>query len=262
MRLIICAIALVAVGGSAVIKAMEKEETVEKSDLNKALFEAVRNSDTTKVLNLLKAGADVNARDNNGETPLHLATRNDDLLMVEFLLKRGANFAAKDKNGKSPLDIAFDYSSDEVINLLEEARVKKEGPAELDDAIDERYTKDFENILKSGVDVNNKQFGETPLSKVISHRRGPEKVQLLLKYGANPNIKDSKGQTPLRKAIEWASPSNKQESSERKLVKIKLLLNYGADMYAPDDQGKTPIEFAREQGLKDVIDILEASKIR
>ena len=53
---------------------------------------------------LLKHGADVNAKDNYGETPLHYAmqsSRRQDV--AQLLLKHGADVNAKDNNGRTPL---------------------------------------------------------------------------------------------------------------------------------------------------------------
>jgi ankyrin repeat protein len=53
----------------------------------------------------LDHGADVNAADATGNTPLHLAvTSSDDL--VRLLAQRGANLNAKDQSGRTPLDVA------------------------------------------------------------------------------------------------------------------------------------------------------------
>ena len=58
---------------------------------------------------LLKAGADINARDKGGWTPLMRAARwNQNPEVIEVLLKAGANARAKDKQGKTALDYAKD----------------------------------------------------------------------------------------------------------------------------------------------------------
>ena len=50
--------------------------------------------------------ADINARDKNGQTPLHYASSKNLNDMVEFFIARGADVNAKDNNGKTPLDVA------------------------------------------------------------------------------------------------------------------------------------------------------------
>ena len=56
---------------------------------------------------LLKAVADVNAKDNKGWSPLHVAAAfNPSPAVLEVLLKAGADVNAKDKDGETPLHFA------------------------------------------------------------------------------------------------------------------------------------------------------------
>ena len=60
----------------------------------------------------LAAGADVNAKGEEGETPLHTAVSNDHKEIAELLIKEGANVNAKYKNGFTPLDLAKGETAD------------------------------------------------------------------------------------------------------------------------------------------------------
>jgi ankyrin repeat protein len=60
----------------------------------------------------LAHGANVNARDNAGMTPLHLAVGANSQPMVELLIAHGANVNAKDKDGNTPLDLWLKRGSD------------------------------------------------------------------------------------------------------------------------------------------------------
>jgi hypothetical protein len=65
---------------------------------------------------LMERGADVNARDKNYETPLHLACYAPDPKLVQMLLDCGANVNAEDNRGRTPLHRVFleaKYYSDE-----------------------------------------------------------------------------------------------------------------------------------------------------
>jgi len=67
---------------------------------------------------LLEAGADPNARDSAGRTPLHAHARHADKGIVEALLNGGANAKAKDNDGWTPLDVARERGLEEIVELL------------------------------------------------------------------------------------------------------------------------------------------------
>jgi ankyrin repeat protein len=63
------------------------------------LYEATRDGDIKKVKSLIADGVDVNSRDWNGGTPLHLAVSHGGPDLVELLLDHGADINATDKYG-------------------------------------------------------------------------------------------------------------------------------------------------------------------
>jgi ankyrin repeat protein len=82
------------------------------------------NHDDPRVVRLLiERGADPNSRSSKGFTPLHFASKNGRVEIARVLIEHGANVEAKDGEGRTPLDIASEQKREEVINLLSEHRV-------------------------------------------------------------------------------------------------------------------------------------------
>ena len=70
-----------------------------------ALHCAARKGHSAVVIELIKAGADLNATGMNGETPLHVATRTGEACVVAILLGAGADAKKVDNEGRKPLEV-------------------------------------------------------------------------------------------------------------------------------------------------------------
>jgi len=82
-----------------------------------ALIDAAADGNIEVVKQLLAAGANVNAKNKWGGTPLHWAARGGHKEIVELLIAKGVNVNAKDDEGETPLDQAG-TSWPEISDLL------------------------------------------------------------------------------------------------------------------------------------------------
>jgi ankyrin repeat protein len=107
------------------------EEMVEFLNSQKEKFIAQRAKDTAlylanatkrdglKILSrLIKGGANVNARDENGQTPLMAAAKAGKLKLAEFFIKNKADLNAKDNRGKTALMYAVEAGRTRTAHLL------------------------------------------------------------------------------------------------------------------------------------------------
>ena len=163
---------------------------------------------------LLVAGANANAADNQGETPLHAAARTSaDIAALELLLECGADVRVVDRKGRTPLHFAAGAgakgtrhvpSSLGVDALLEKGadagaadadgwqplhhlanyEVPKECGEEEADEITFGCAEAAELLVERGVDVNAATpNGETPLM-LATRARNFDVVDTLLELGA------------------------------------------------------------------------------
>ena len=67
---------------------------------------------------LLDNGAQLEARDKGGMTPLHRAAWTANTALTAFYLEKGADIDARDNNGKTPLDLAVEKNFPGVIQVF------------------------------------------------------------------------------------------------------------------------------------------------
>ncbi|MBI4823896.1 MAG: ankyrin repeat domain-containing protein [Nitrospirae bacterium] len=88
------------------------------ADINDDLRRAAEKGDINKVKSLLQHGADVNAKDNNGNTALMYAAVGGHTEIVQTLLNKGANVNAKNNFGNTALIYAVKNGRTEIVSLL------------------------------------------------------------------------------------------------------------------------------------------------
>ncbi len=91
--------------------------TLEEIKMTK-LHRAAKRGHVAVVKVMLKARADMEARDENGGTVLHWAAGQRHAEAVKVLLEHGANVGVRDKRGATPRNVA---EHDEVARLLDQA---------------------------------------------------------------------------------------------------------------------------------------------
>lgn len=84
------------------------------------LFSLVRDGvdDRDSLGLLIGRGADVNAKDGDGSTPLQVAVRADNRLLTKRLIGFGADVNIPDSEGRTPLSIAAENGNRHILDLL------------------------------------------------------------------------------------------------------------------------------------------------
>ena len=82
------------------------------------IHQAAKDGNTKAVKQHLAAGADVNAKDDVGKTPLHWTAYYGHKEIVELLIAKGADVNVLDGGGYTPLDRAIKKNHTEIADLL------------------------------------------------------------------------------------------------------------------------------------------------
>ncbi|XP_067653529.1 uncharacterized protein [Haliotis asinina] len=227
-----------------------------------ALFYAAGCGDEEVAELLVDMGLDVNTRDTEGTTPLHIACGQHDSLsdsrnnvcIVKFLLERRANPRVQDAGGDTPLHYAVTASGKrEIVDLLLEGGADPNvhgrcGCTPLHCAVQDSSQDIIMTLIANGADVCAKDFEDcAPLHYAARSYSGCENVKLLLEKGCIPDIKDRNGCTPLHYAAKsWGAG-----------MAMTSLLERGADVGAKDKNGRTPLHYAaQERDCKDNVKLL------
>ena len=162
--------------------------------MDSRLFDAVKQGDVASVRALIEARADVDARQGDGASALHIAVSRSDEAIVQLLIQAGADVSAVNDLGITPLFVASSRATVAIVD----------------------------DLLNAGANPNAPDsFGVTPL--MMASRLGDRaSVAALLGHGANP---DSREGTREQTALMWAVVHDHAEVA-------RALIAAGADVHA------------------------------
>lgn len=89
---------------------------------NRPLGSAVAGGSAAVVRELIAGGANLNATDAGGLTPLHLAADGKQHEIISLHVKAGADLSVTDKKGRTPADVAREAEDDVAARMLQDAR--------------------------------------------------------------------------------------------------------------------------------------------
>ena len=200
---------------------------------------------------LLERGADLNAQNNNGSTPLHTAAEYGRAEVVGVLLGHGAKACAEDTEHRTPLHVAaVGYESVEVVRVLLEHDANtcaedSERRTPLHAAAQYGTVEVVRVLLEHGANACAEDSERrTPLHAAAKYER-VENVRVLLEHGANACAEDSDLRTPLHAAAQYGS-----------VEVVRVLLEHGANACAEDSKRRTPLHVAAQYDNVEVVRVL------
>ena len=195
------------------------------AELNKEMFEYLKEDKWDLAMDVLNEGADVNARDEKGRTPAFYCVEKGKYNILTNLdqspdgtERRKVDLNAQDNSGMSLLHCAVRNKQDAIITYL--VRVRACSP---------------KTQMKNGT---------SPLFDAAKSGTA-EQVKLLLTFGADPNAATTNGLTALHQA-----------AARGNLDMVKELVQAGAEVNAITKDGRTPIFYAAERGKASTVSYL------
>jgi ankyrin repeat protein len=243
--------------------------------------DAIEERNTAFAQILLNRGLDVNDRVKNESPHLTVALSLGQIGMANWFLEKGAKLLRNDK-GVTALMLASEaYGSGREIDFLvgigaDLDEQDESGRTALMCAVDSMTQHHVVALLKHGADLSlQDQHGDTVFHKACRlveygryHRR--DIVEMLLEAGADVNVKNLNGQTPVAAAMEQNQPTiarlviesgadvdwqdNRGQSLLMKTIEkhdhitSKMIIERSKDLDLQDEDGWTALDYAFEAG--------------
>lgn len=208
-------------------------------------FDAIKQGDQNRVQSLLFVNPGLIHEKENGLSPVMIASYYKEAEIAEFLAEKAG--------GLTIFEAAATGRTNQVARLL--ARDPKLVNAHAEDGFQPLGLACFfghyetaEYLIKAGASINspsNNALHAAPIQSAAA--AGYVKiVMLLLNHGADPNVREQGGNTPLHAATQNGD-----------MQMIRSLLFNGADLTIANKQGKIAMDLAVEAGHADAIGLLK-----
>lgn len=213
--------------------------------------------DCSRMENALAAGADPNARDKQGDTPLFVIMKgsssprriNSRLAALEVLVAAGADVNARNAAGDTLLGIACTKHAPSVVRCLVAAGADvnardAEGNSPLATALDGARVSVVKIISEAGGELAPSTEADAFCLLVITGNVA--QVELALQHGVSPDTRTSTGYHCLHLAVTTGNPQM-----------VELLLHYGAEPWAEGlIRHETPILHAVRRGAVELVRLM------
>ncbi len=222
--------------------------------LHEKLLDALAEGDPQEVASLISAGADVRYQDEHGYDALIHAVHGRDVLgdprlieLMTLLIRSGVPLTGRSTYSESGVRVLSRLGRFDAVQVLLQAGADP-GDLEMTPLIGAAAfgsLTDVEDAVRSGADLEGRDFWERTPWLVAVQAGDVPKASLLLERGADRNARGRCGKPPLFYAIENGHP-----------LMLRWLLENGADVRATDDFGSTALAAAAEEGDADAVDVL------
>jgi ankyrin repeat protein len=243
---------LVAVAISQGVPPSKQLEPPALRKVDQQLMEAVEKGALDAIVKCLAQGANVNARNDDGDTPLHLATTRK---VAELLLSKGADVNAKNDSFKmTPIFNATLEVTEVLAAKGADLNAKaKDGVTPLGWTVYWDMLDKAKFLMSKGANPNGAPGAKSPL-QIAANWGKKEFAELLLSKGADVNARDDSGWT----ALHWAAFEGGAEIAD-------FLIARGADKNPRTRQGSdlfpvssTPLDIAEKARAMDVAAFLRS----
>lgn len=232
-----------------------------------ALLYAAREGRAEAVRLLLAAGASTEVAQADEVRPLVMALTNNQLDVARLLIEAGADVNAADWYGRTPLWSAVDVRNQEVNDGRQDNGVDRAAALRLIDALLDRgadpnpriqqVTPTRMHVLTLGAFTWVDFTGETPFIRAAISGDVTVMKRLLAK-GADPHISTRQGTSALMAAagINWVVSQTWAEGPAELLEAVRLCVELGLDVNQKNSMGLQAIHGAANRGSNDIIQFL------
>ncbi len=226
-------------------------------ELNGILFNASENGCDDLAKTLLKAGASLQARDREANTPLARAARAGHASLVELYAANGSELNERNLKGSTPLFLAVENNRTAIVELLLRLGAKPDVPGRssltpLAAAAFNGNVKMADILIGKGADPNAADTtGKTPILYAAARGFQPI-VERMVLAGVDVNKRYGNNLTVLM----WAAGHANDVPDDDGIALVDYLIGQGVRIADTDDRGRDALMIASELGHAGIIRML------